>query len=310
MESSLQGKVIRQLIAHASSDLLIGEKIRNGELRKKLVTIEPRWRCPEGFTHTEITMDDFKMEWLEAEENTKDRVILQLHGGGYIAGMRNAYRTFAVVYSELGGNINVLTPDYRVAPECPFPAALEDAYNAYQWLLFKGYRASQIILAGDSAGGGLVMALCFLLRQRGKEMPLGIIAMSPWTDLTQSGDSYVLNYEKDPLFGKTKESMIYNKDYVKDADPKNPYISPVCGDFKGFPPMLIQVGSYEMLLSDSVTVAEKAKKAGVKVKLSIYKGMFHVFQMGLRMMPESKEAWKEVEEFLKVLEMGVYKNLP
>ena len=113
MESSLQGKVIRQLIAHASSDLLIGEKIRNGELRKKLVTIEPRWRCPEGFTHTEITMDDFKMEWLEAEENKKDRVILQLHGGGYIAGMRNAYRTFALVYSELGGNINVLTPDYR-----------------------------------------------------------------------------------------------------------------------------------------------------------------------------------------------------
>ena len=104
--------------------------------------------------------------------------------------------------------------------------------------------------------------------------------------------------------------MIYNKDYVKDADPKNPYISPVFGDFKGFPPMLIQVGSYEMLLSDSVTVAEKAKKAGVKVKLSIYKGMFHVFQMGLRMMPESKEAWKEVEEFLKVLEMGAYKNLP
>lgn len=301
MESSLQGKLIRQLIAHFSSDLLIGEKIRNGEFRKKLVSIEPRWRCPEGFTHTEISMENFKMEWLEAEENNRERVILQLHGGGYIAGMRNAYRTFAVVYSELGGNINVLTPDYRVAPEYPFPAALEDAYMAYQWLLAKGYKANQIILAGDSAGGGLVMALCFLLRQRGKEMPLGIIAMSPWTDLTQSGDSYVLNYDKDPLFGKTRESMIYNKDYVKDADARNPYVSPLFGNFKDFPPMLIQVGSYEMLLSDATGVAKKAKKAGVKVKLSIYKGMFHVFQMGLRMMPESKDAWKEVEDFLNVL---------
>lgn len=301
MESSIQGNLIRQLIAHFSSDLLIGEKIRNGEFRKKLVSIEPRWRCPEGFTHTEITMEHFTMEWLEAEENNTDRVVLQLHGGGYIAGMRNAYRTFAVVYSELGGNINVLTPDYRVAPEYPFPAALEDAYNAYQWLLAQGYHAKQIILAGDSAGGGLVMALCFLLRQRGKEMPLGMIAMSPWTDLTQSGDSYVLNYKKDPLFGKTKESMIYNRDYIKDADAKNPYISPLFGNFKGFPPMLIQVGSYEMLLSDATGVAKKAKRAGVKVKLSIYQGMFHVFQMGLRMMPESKEAWKEVEEFLNVL---------
>lgn len=301
MESSLQGKLIRQLIAHFSSDLLIGEKIRNGEFRKKLVSIEPRWRCPEGFTHTEISMENFKMEWLEAEENNRERVILQLHGGGYIAGMRNAYRTFAVVYSELGGNINVLTPDYRVAPDYPFPAALEDAYMAYQWLLAKGYKANQIILAGDSAGGGLVMALCFLLRQRGKEMPLGIIAMSPWTDLTQSGDSYVLNYDKDPLFGKTRESMIYNKDYVKDADARNPYVSPLFGNFKDFPPMLIQVGSYEMLLSDATGVAKKAKKSGVKVKLSIYKGMFHVFQMGLRMMPESKDAWKEVEDFLNVL---------
>lgn len=148
------------------------------------------------------------------------------------------------------------------------------------------------------------MSLCFLLRQRKRKLPCGIIAMSPWTDLTQSGDSYVINFERDPLFGKTKDSMIYNKDYIGDADPKNPYISPLFGKFHDFPPMLIQVGSYEMLLSDAVDVANKAKKAGVKVRLAVYEGMFHVFQMGLRMMPESKKAWHEVEEFLTILRRG------
>lgn len=148
------------------------------------------------------------------------------------------------------------------------------------------------------------MSLCFLLRQRKRKLPCGIVAMSPWTDLTQSGDSYVINFERDPLFGKTKDSMIYNKDYIGDADPKNPYISPLFGKFHDFPPMLIQVGSYEMLLSDAVDVANKAKKAGVKVRLAVYEGMFHVFQMGLRMMPESQKAWHEVEEFLTILRRG------
>ena len=304
MESSIQGKMIRELIAHFSSDLLIGKKIKNGDLRKKLVNVEPRWRCPEGFSWTEIQMKDFTMDWLVPEENNREKVVLQLHGGGYIAGMRNAYRTFGVVYSELGGNISVLTPDYRVAPEHPFPAALEDALAAFDWLLAQGSAEEDIILAGDSAGGGLVMSLCFLLRQRKRKLPCGIVAMSPWTDLTQSGDSYVINFERDPLFGKTKDSMIYNKDYIGDADPKNPYISPLFGKFHDFPPMLIQVGSYEMLLSDAVDVANKAKKAGVKVRLAVYEGMFHVFQMGLRMMPESKKAWHEVEEFLTILRRG------
>ena len=122
--------------------------------------------------------------------------------------------------------------------------------------------------------------------------------MSPWTDLTASGKSYVTNFEKDPLFGRTEDSMLFNKDYVGDNDPENPYISPLFGDFTGFPPMLIQVGGYEMLLSDSRQVAKKAKKAGVKVRCTVYEGMFHVFQMAKGAIPESRRAWKEVWEFL------------
>ena len=198
----------------------------------------------------------------------------------------------------------VLTIDYRVAPEDPYPAALEDAVRAYNWLLDRGYPGNRIIVAGDSAGGGLALALCLYLRDHGIELPGGIIAMSPWTDMTASGESYETNFEKDPLFGNTRDSLIYNRDYLGLEDPRNPYISPAFGDLTGFPPMLIQVGSYEMLLSDAQTVAQKAKKQGVKVRFHIYEGMFHVFQMAMQLMPESVMAWKEVEKFLELLRRG------
>lgn len=298
-ETSVQGTLIRELIARFTSDNLIGRKIKNGELRKKLM--EPRWNVPEGFTVTELQMEKFTMEWLEPKKVNARKVLLQLHGGGYIGAMRNAYRNFAVAYSELGHGMRVLTIDYRVAPENPYPAALEDAVSAYSWLLEQGYSGNEIILSGDSAGGGLAMALCMYIKDHDMPMPCGIIAMSPWTDLTCSGKSYETNYKRDPLFGKTKDSLIYNRDYVGMENPKNPYISPLFGDFSDFPPMLIQVGDYEMLLSDSLLTAERAKKQGVKVRLSVYEGMFHVFQMGMQLMPESKRAWKEVGKFIDIL---------
>ena len=291
---------MRDLIAHVTNDNLIGRKIKSGELRKKMV--EPPWKCPDMFTMTTIEMEHFTMEWLELKENpNKQKVILQLHGGGYIGAMRNADRMFAGLYNEVSKGMSVLTIDYRVAPENPYPAALEDAVSAYQWLLDQGWFAEDIIVAGDSAGGGLAMALCHYLKDYGIQLPCGIVAMSPWTDLMASGESYDTNYERDPLFGNTRDSLIYNKDYVGDHDPMDAYISPLYGDFRGFPPMLIQVGSYEMLLSDSVSVASKARHQGVKVRLSIYDGMFHIFQMAAKMLPESRKAWAEIGKFIDVL---------
>lgn len=302
MAESIRGKVIRDLIARFSNDLLIGKKIKSGELRKKIVEIEPEWKCPEHLNYQIIEMDNFTMEFLEPIEDKKKKVILQLHGGGYVAAMKNAYRSFAALYSEIGKGCSVLTIDYRVAPENPYPAALEDAVASYEWLLEQGYREEEIVIAGDSAGGGLALALCLWLKNHGKKLPLGIIAMSPWTDLTISGESVETNFEKDPLFGKTRDSLLYNKDYLGDNDPTNEYLSPLFGNYEGFPPMLIQVGSYEMLLSDSERVAQKAKEAGVKVKLSVYEGMFHVFQMAMRLMPESQQAWMEIKRFLNYLD--------
>ncbi|MDD6307274.1 MAG: alpha/beta hydrolase [Clostridiales bacterium] len=301
-EASIRGRVMRDVISHVTSDHLIGKKIKNGELRKKISGAEPPWKCPDCFQMTVIEMEKFQMELLTAKESPNtEKIILQLHGGGYVGAMRNAYRMFAGLYSEVSHGMSVLTVDYRVAPEHPYPAALEDAYAAYCYLLDEGWFSEQIILAGDSAGGGLAMALCHYLKDKGKQLPAGIVAMSPWTDLTASGESYDTNYEKDPLFGKTRDSLIYNKDYIGDNDPLNAYISPLFGDFRGFPPMLIQVGSYEMLLSDSVSVAAKARQQGVKVRLSIYDGMFHIFQMAAKMLPESKRAWVEIGKFIDVL---------
>lgn len=301
-EASIRGKVMRDLIAHVTRDNLIGRKIKSGELRKKMSDLEPAWRCPDCFTLTTIDMGNFTMEYLERREEKNDRkVILQLHGGGYVGAMRNAYRSFAGLYSEVSKGMSVLTIDYRVAPEHPYPAALEDAVAAYRWLLEQGFFSEQIILAGDSAGGGLAMALCHYIKDHGMHLPCGIIAMSPWTDLLASGESYETNYEKDPLFGKTRDSLIYNKDYVGEHNPMDAYISPLYGDFRDFPPMLIQVGSYEMLLSDSVSVAAKAREQGVKVRLSIYEGMFHIFQMAMLLLPESKKAWMEIGKFIEIL---------
>ncbi len=299
-ETSIQGRVIRDLLAHLTNDLSIGKKIKSGELRKRLQ--EPAWKVPGCFTMTHIEMANYTMEYLASKENPNlEKVILQLHGGGYTGAVRNAYYVFAGLYNEVSHGCSVLTPDYRVAPEHPYPAALEDAVASYQWLLNQGYFGDQIILAGDSAGGGLAMALCMYLKDHSMPMPCGIVAMSPWTDLTASGESYETNYEKDPLFGNTRDSLIYHNYYVGDADPMDAYISPLFGDFRQFPPMLIQVGSIEMLLSDSVEAASKARQQGVKVRLSIYEGMFHVFQMAYLNIPESKKAWAEVGKFIDIL---------
>lgn len=248
-------------------------------------------------------MSGFSMELLtpntEVDPFGEGReVILQLHGGGYIGRIRNAYRDFAMLYAKLSKDRAVLSVDYRVAPEDPFPAALEDALAAYLWLRDRGLKGEQIIVAGDSAGGGLALALAMYLRDHNEDLPKKLVLMSPWTDLTASGESYETNYEKDPLFGNTRESMIYSDAYYAGQDPKNPYISPLFGDFAGLPPMLFQVGSIEMLLSDSVQAAEKATAAGCEAKLSVYEGMFHVFQLGMKKMKESRQAWQEVEEFV------------
>lgn len=296
---SVRGNLVRDMMQNVMETSL-KTPIQTGELRKK--PVEPAWLCPAGYEYEIIELENFKMEYLRPQGVVTGRVILQLHGGGYIGPMKNIYRRFAVRYSKISFGGDVLTIDYRVAPEYPYPAALEDAYAAYEWLLQeKGYAPEHIVIGGDSAGGGLALALGLYLRDHNKPLPGGFVVMSPWTDLTNSGESYKTNYEIDPLFGNSTDNMLYHSAYIGEGDPKNPYMSPVFGSYEGFPPVLMQVGSLEVLLSDTLSVAEKLKEAGVKRRLSVYEGMFHVFQMGLDLIPESREAWEEVEEFLRII---------
>lgn len=298
---SIRGRTARRMVHIANHFPLLGGKTMPGQLRMHFSQREKMWECPEHLELEIIELENFKMELLYNKEGHSKGVILQLHGGGYYGKLHNAYRNMAGLYQELSNGFDVLSIDYRVAPKHPFPAALDDALDAYRWILSKDYDKDKIIVAGDSAGGGLALALCLYLRDYNISMPRGIVTMSAWTDLTKSGESYQENFDIDPIFGGTTDSLVYNNEYYKDSNPKNPYISPIMGDFTGFPPMLMQVGEYEMLLSDTIEVARKAAEAGVIVKEHTYEGMFHVFQMGLLMYPEAKEAWIEVGKFIRKL---------
>jgi Esterase/lipase len=245
-----------------------------------LKRLNESWELPDDYVLETFEVDGIAMEWVRKKDAEPDRAILQLHGGAYTRSLKDngtTYRRAAVQYAELSG-AGVLTVDYRVAPEHPYPAALEDALLACDWLLERGYTAKQIIIAGDSAGGGLTLATALYLRDHDMPMPAALITMSAWTNL---------NYKR------------MAPAYVGDHRADDPYISPVYGEYDGFPPMLMQVGGDERLLNDTLRVADKAKAAGVPVQQTTYDGMFHVFQMLFPELPDANEAWNEVEAFLQ-----------
>jgi acetyl esterase/lipase len=296
-EPSIRGKIARSMIASIASTKLVGLKINVGtNLKSKSLF---KWIYPQSFKSETVKKAQFSMETVAKNDSKATSAILYLHGGGYVGKLKNRHRLMAMKYCESAEDVLVLMPDYRTAPEHPYPEALVDAIDAFDWLIRQGFKEENIIIAGDSAGGGLALAVCLYLKHYRRNLPKAIIAMSPWTDMTASGASYLFNYENDPLFGKTKKSLLFNRDYLGKAHQQTPYVSPLFGDYSDFPPMLIQVGGDEMLLSDSIRVAEKAKKEGVKVWLHVYDGMFHDFQMAGDLIPESKEAWKEIALFLE-----------
>jgi epsilon-lactone hydrolase len=223
-------------------------------------------------------------------------VILYFHGGVYVIGSAAAS---VPLVSDLARRTatKVITVDYRLAPENPYPAALQDARAAYEGLLEQGVVPSRIALAGESAGAGLAMATLLALRDAGKPLPSSAFLMSPYADLTLSGESIVEKEALDPLF--TPDALRRRvTDYVADADASDPYISPVHGDLAGLPPMLIQVGSHEILLSDAIRLAARAATADVAVTLDVVPGVPHVFQAYAAMLDEGDAALDRAASFL------------
>lgn len=256
-------------------------------------------KIQDGELSTFITPHD---ESSGLTQNPEEKyVILHLHGGGYVGAFKKNYHRVAGYYSEVSHGMDVYSLDYRVAPEFPFPAAVQDAVDAFHYILAQGIKADHIFIGGDSAGGGLGLALSMYLRDEKGMIPAGLILMSPWADTSASGPSYTENTEIDPVFGGSRSALIFENPYAMDADKQNPMLSPVFGDFAGLPPMLVQTGTDEMLLSDSETVAEKAKNSGVKIRYTKYEGMFHVFQMAGPIMEESSRAWTEVGKFINAV---------
>lgn len=256
-------------------------------------------KIQDGELSTFITPHD---EISGLTQNTEEKyVILHLHGGGYVGAFKKNYHRVAGYYSEVSHGMDVYSLDYRVAPEFPFPAAVQDAVDAFHYILAQGIKADHIFIGGDSAGGGLGLALSMYLRDEKGMSPAGLILMSPWADTSASGPSYTENTEIDPVFGGSRSALIFENPYAMDADKQNPMLSPAFGDFVGLPPMLVQTGTDEMLLSDSETVAEKAKNSGVKIRYTKYEGMFHVFQMAGPIMEESSRAWTEVGKFINAV---------
>lgn len=256
-------------------------------------------KLPASITVEKVNSNGLNAEWIYNLDSDPEKVILYLHGGGYVIGNIALYRLLSATLSQKT-KARVFLPEYRLAPEHPYPAAVDDAVAAYRWLLGEGFRAENIIIAGDSAGGGLSLAATLSLRAEGQPLPAGVICLSPWTDLSLSGESHQSKAKAEAML--LKESLhLWASSYANKADLRNPLISPVFADFAGFPPLLIQVGSEEILLDDSVLLAENAKSADVDMTLTIYEGMWHVWQT-LGFLPESRAAIEEIGAFVKRIE--------
>lgn len=235
-------------------------------------------------------------EWVRAPASGEECTVLYLHGGGYVSGSPRTHRPLAGEIAHAAG-ARLLLPDYRLAPEHPFPAALEDAWVAYWWLLKQGVEPDRIVVAGDSAGGGLALALLVALRDAGMPLPAGLVCLSPWVDLTAHGASVLANDGRDYLNAAAIRATAAL--YLNGRDPHEPLASPLFADLRGLPPMLIQAGTAELLLDDSKRLARRAAGAGVPVELELWENMVHVWHFLYPFEPKARHAIRRIGCFVR-----------
>ena len=247
-------------------------------------------------TFEEFTIDQIKAAWIRPDQNyAPGRVVMHFHGGAFVSGNLKYSRILGSMLAEKL-HMDVLVFEYRLAPESPFPMALYDAVKTYKWLRAQGYPGAHIAFTGESAGGNLALATALWLRDRGDQLPGAVWCMSPWTDLTGTGPTYYANAKIDPMI--SPESLLAcAKYYYGSRNPYAPYISPAFADYTSFPPVLVQVGTQEVLFSDAHTLYNRLKSGGITCELQIYEGMCHIFQ--LLGFPESKKALIAGDSFVK-----------
>lgn len=263
-------------------------------LRAAMDEMDPLAGLPEDVSHSDFDAGGVPARHVATPGVRDDRGVLYFHGGGYVAGNLDSH-TELMSRIARACRAPVLGIDYRLAPEHPYPAAVDDAVASYERLLGNGIEPGRIVIAGDSAGGGLTVACMLALKASGRPLPAGAILISPWTDLSGSGASMQSRLAVDPMLsGDILGPMAAA--YAGSAGLTDPGVSPLFGDLAGLPPLLVQVGDDEVLLDDSTRLAERAETVGVSVQLHVYEGAFHVFQI-IPTLPESREALEEMGAF-------------
>lgn len=250
---------------------------------------------PEGVTVEPVVTDSFKGEWVRARAARRDSVLLYLHGGAYVFCSPLSHRHLVAALSEATG-LAAFSLDYRLAPESPFPAAVEDSVAAVRWLLAQGIAADHLVIAGDSAGGGLTVATMLSLRDAGGPLPLAGVCISPWADLTVTAKSFTTNDEARSTRDRLSK---YAKLYLNGTDAKHPLASPIFADLEGLPPLLIQVGGAEPFYDDAINLEERAKSCDVETELEIWEEMIHVWHYFYPMLTAGRDAIGHVGEFVK-----------
>lgn len=253
-------------------------------------------QIPVNITVMPAKIGKMYAEWLVPDVTDKTKVILYTIGGGYVSGTCSDHRQFVSKVAARCG-VAILTFNHRLAPEDPYPAALNDALEAYQWLLDQGFNPENILIMGESAGGGLCLTTLLAIRDKGMPLPIAGIALSPWTDLKLTGESY--KTKADVCLSPHGMSAVCSKYYYGDNDPTDPWISPLYGDLHGLPPLYINVGSYETMMDDSTRFAAKAKAAGVDVTLTVGEKMIHCYPLLAPMFPEATQEMDAICGFIR-----------
>ena len=267
------------------------------EMRARIAEVGERFPAPAEADVTSVTVAGRPAEWVAAPGVDTGRAVLYLHGGGYVIGSCDSHRNLAYNIAA-ASKARVLLLDYRLAPESPFPAAVEDAVGAYCWLLDEGFAPGRLSIAGDSAGGGLTVAALVALRYRGQPMPAAGLCLSPWVDMEGVGASMAAKEDEDPMLNH--EALLwFSERYLGGADARAPLAAPIYADLRGLPPLLVQVGTAEVLLDDSLRLAERARAAGVDVSLDVAHDMMHVWHLFEPVLDEAGEAIARAGAFLR-----------
>jgi monoterpene epsilon-lactone hydrolase len=252
---------------------------------------------PDGATYAIVDANGVNAEWVEAAGSSQDRTFMFIHGGGYYRGSAAGSRATAA-YISAATEARVFSTDYRLAPEHPFPAAIDDVLTAYQWVLSQGVDPKRTVVGGVSAGGGLTLALLLKLKDIGGTLPAAAVPISAWTDMKQTGETLVSKADVDPTISKAYLDRM-SESYLNGADPGTPLASPLYGDLSGLPPLLVQVGTAETLMDDSRIFAERATSAGVDVTYEPWEDMIHGWHGSPHILPEAREAIVSIGNYFK-----------